>query len=123
MLQNNKEEIQNSINICKAKLKTILPHLTDEKPCLNITFNKLLIEKAILKDKLKQVHFFGEPNAAGRRFGKSFKDGGKFVFAVGEEGKFRVVDRFICQNIDRRGNVFPAFGDAFNGQVFPKRVG
>lgn len=53
MLQNNKEEIQNSINICKAKLKTILPHLTDEKPCLNITFNKLLIEKAILKDKLK----------------------------------------------------------------------
>ena len=46
------ENIQNSINMCKMRLKTIQPHLTPEKTTLNETFNRLLIEKAILRDKL-----------------------------------------------------------------------
>ena len=46
------EDIQDSINMCKMRLKTIQPHLTPEKTALNESFNKLLIEKAILRDKL-----------------------------------------------------------------------
>lgn len=46
------ENIQNAINMCKMRLKTIQPHLTPEKTTLNETFNRLLIEKAILRDKL-----------------------------------------------------------------------
>ena len=46
------EDIKDSINMCKMRLKTILPHLTPEKTVLNETFNKLLIEKAVLRDKL-----------------------------------------------------------------------
>ena len=38
------ENIKDSINMCKMRLKTILPHLTSEKTVLNETFNKLLIE-------------------------------------------------------------------------------
>ncbi len=48
----NNEEIKESLNTCKLKLHTIMPHLKDEKSQLNETFNKLLIEKAILRDKL-----------------------------------------------------------------------
>ena len=48
------EDIQDSINMCKMRLKTIQPHLTPEKTALNESFNKLLIEKAILRDRLKQ---------------------------------------------------------------------
>ena len=46
------EDIQESINMCKMRLKTIQPHLTPEKTALNESFNKLLIEKAILRDRL-----------------------------------------------------------------------
>ena len=46
------EDIQDSINMCKMRLKTIQPHLTPEKTALNESFNKLLIEKAILSDRL-----------------------------------------------------------------------
>ena len=46
------EDIKDSINMCKMRLKTIQPHLSDDKMVLNETFNKLLIEKAILRDKL-----------------------------------------------------------------------
>ena len=46
------EDIKDSINMCKMRLKTIQPHLTPEKIALNESFNKLLIEKAILRDKL-----------------------------------------------------------------------
>ena len=46
------DEIRESINVCKMKLHTIMPHLSDEKPALNETFNRLLIEKAVLRDKL-----------------------------------------------------------------------
>ena len=48
------EEIRESINMCKMRLKTIQPHLTPEKVALNESFNRLLIEKAVLRDKLKQ---------------------------------------------------------------------
>lgn len=47
------EEIKESIKMCTLRLKTIQPHLTDEKVALNESFNKLLIEKAILKEQLK----------------------------------------------------------------------
>lgn len=55
-----KEEIRNSIRMCRLRLETIKPHLTDEKHALNESFNKLLIEKAILRDKLmhKEPSFF-----------------------------------------------------------------
>ena len=46
------EDIQDSINMCKMRLKTIQPHLTPEKTALNESFNKLIIEKAILRDRL-----------------------------------------------------------------------
>lgn len=46
------DEIKNSIQMCKMRLTTIKPHLTAEKISLNESFNKLLIEKAILRDKL-----------------------------------------------------------------------
>ena len=53
------EEIKESIQMCKMRLKTIQPHLTDEKTALNESFNKLLIQKAILRDKLlnKKISF------------------------------------------------------------------
>lgn len=46
------ENIKNNIRKCKMRLQTIQPHLTPEKITLNETFNKLLIEKAVLRDKL-----------------------------------------------------------------------
>ena len=46
------EEIKESIKTCKMRLLTIKPNLSDEKTALNETFNKLLIEKAVLRDKL-----------------------------------------------------------------------
>ena len=46
------KEIKNTIQMCKMRLTTIKPHLTEEKTALNESFNKLLIEKAILRDKL-----------------------------------------------------------------------
>lgn len=52
MNKNKQEEIKASIQMCKLRLNTIKPHLSDEKPALNESFNKLLVEKAILRDKL-----------------------------------------------------------------------
>lgn len=46
------EDIRQAIDMCKMRLKTIQPHLAPGKPALNESFNKLLIEKAILRDKL-----------------------------------------------------------------------
>lgn len=56
------QEIKDAIQSCKMKLLTIKPHLTDEKTALNESFNKLLIEKAILRDKLmkKDVSFLNK---------------------------------------------------------------
>jgi hypothetical protein len=34
------------------KLRTIEPHLQGDKPILNENYNKILIEKAVLRDKL-----------------------------------------------------------------------
>lgn len=52
MKKQTKEEIRQSIEMCKMRLKTIHPHLTEDKIALNESFNKLLIEKAVLRDKL-----------------------------------------------------------------------
>lgn len=52
MNKTQEQEIKNTINMYKMRLKTIQPHLTPEKVSLNETFNKLLIEKAILRNKL-----------------------------------------------------------------------
>lgn len=52
MNRRQKEEIKSSIKMCKLRLQTIQPHLTDEKTVLNESFNRLLIEKAVLRDKL-----------------------------------------------------------------------
>jgi len=54
------DKIKSALNICEMKLRTILPHLSDNKPSLNENFNKLLIEKAILLDELKrkEIPFF-----------------------------------------------------------------
>ncbi len=46
------EEIKNSIMRCRIRLQAIQPHLEGNKPVLNENFNKLLIEKAVLRDKL-----------------------------------------------------------------------
>lgn len=56
MNKKNIEEIKNSIEMCKMRLRTIKPHLTEEKTALNESFNRLLIEKAILRDKLQYKH-------------------------------------------------------------------
>lgn len=52
MNKRQQDEIKSSIRMCKLRLQTIQPHLTDEKPALNESFNRLLIEKAVLRDKL-----------------------------------------------------------------------
>lgn len=52
MNKRQQEEIKSSIRMCKLRLQTIQPHLTDEKFALNESFNRLLIEKAVLRDKL-----------------------------------------------------------------------
>jgi predicted RNase H-like nuclease (RuvC/YqgF family) len=61
----NKREIQDikdNIKMYKKRLSTIQPHLSPEKYTLNETFNKLLVEKAILRDKLtnKAPTFFNK---------------------------------------------------------------
>ena len=52
MNKRQQDEIKSSIRMCKLRLQTIQPHLTDEKFTLNESFNRLLIEKAVLRDKL-----------------------------------------------------------------------
>lgn len=52
MNKRQQDEIKSSIRMCKLRLQTIQPHLTDEKITLNESFNRLLIEKAVLRDKL-----------------------------------------------------------------------
>ncbi len=52
MNNKQKQELKNSIRMCRLRLETIKPHLTEEKYALNESFNKLLIEKAVLRDKL-----------------------------------------------------------------------
>lgn len=54
------EEIKEAIQTCKMRLLTIKPHLSDDKTALNESFNRLLIEKAVLRDKLmrKNPSFF-----------------------------------------------------------------
>ncbi len=57
-----KQELKNSIRMCRLRLETIKPHLTENKHALNESFNKLLIEKAVLRDKLikKEPSFFAK---------------------------------------------------------------
>ncbi len=52
MKKKETDELKNSINMCKMKLRTIIPYLNDNKPALNRKFNQILIEKAVLRDKL-----------------------------------------------------------------------
>lgn len=53
------KDIKDSIRLCNIKLSTILPHLTEDKKILNKNYNQILIEKAVLRDKLmcKQPSF------------------------------------------------------------------
>lgn len=46
------ESIKDSIKMHNNRLRTIQPHLKEDNSTLNETFNKLLIEKAVLRDKL-----------------------------------------------------------------------
>ena len=52
MNKRQQDEIKSSIRMCKLRLQTIQPHLTDKKTALNESYNRLLIEKAVLRDKL-----------------------------------------------------------------------
>ena len=52
MYKKEVNDIKNSISMCQMRLQAIMPYLGDNKPLLNENFNKLLIEKAILRDKL-----------------------------------------------------------------------
>lgn len=60
MNKKNSDELKKSINMCRMQLNAILPHLSDNKPVLNKKFNQILIEKAILREKLlkKELPFF-----------------------------------------------------------------
>ena len=49
-------KIRQALNMCKIKIKTILPYLGENKPILNQTYNKLLIDKAVLNDKLRKIN-------------------------------------------------------------------
>lgn len=52
MNSKTKQKIKDSIRMCKLRLNTIKPHLSEDKLVLNESYNRLLIEKAILRDKL-----------------------------------------------------------------------
>ena len=52
MNRKKEKEIKNSIRMCKLRLQTIQPQKKKKKTILNESFNILLIEKAILRDKL-----------------------------------------------------------------------
>ncbi len=56
------QELKNSIRICQMKLETIRPHLKGEKPLLNESYNQILIQKAIMRDKFlhKEPSFFAK---------------------------------------------------------------
>lgn len=56
------EEIKEAIQTCKMRLLTIKPHLSEDKSALNESFNRLLIEKAILRNELmrKNPSFLSE---------------------------------------------------------------
>ena len=56
------QELKNSIRICQMKLETIRPHLKGEKPILNQSYNQILIQKAIMRDKIyhKETSFFNK---------------------------------------------------------------
>lgn len=55
-------ELKSSIEECKVKLRAIIPYLGDNKPILNEKFNKILIEKAVLRQELiqKRKPFFAK---------------------------------------------------------------
>lgn len=46
------DKLRQSLNMYKVKIQNIIPYLGENKPVLNQTFNQLLIEKAVLRDKL-----------------------------------------------------------------------
>ena len=48
------KKLKSSISECEMKLNAIAPHLSENKPILNRKFNQLLVEKAVLYDKLKK---------------------------------------------------------------------
>lgn len=54
MSKKETDDLKISICTCNMKLRTILPYLNENKPALNKKFNQILIEKAILRDKLKK---------------------------------------------------------------------
>ena len=48
------EEIRKSMNNCSMRLRAMVNLLGENKPRLNQKFNQILIEKAILREKLIQ---------------------------------------------------------------------
>lgn len=52
MKQNEIDKIKQSIMLCQMRMKNLRPHI-DESSNLSEIYNKALIEKAVLKNKLK----------------------------------------------------------------------
>ena len=62
MKKREADRIRNLIRMCEVKLHRLEPYLNGEKPALNEAYNKILIEKAVLRDKLqqKELHFLAK---------------------------------------------------------------
>lgn len=58
---NNSEaqKIRGSVKMCEIKLERIRPLLKGNKPLLNAAYNRILIDKAVLCDKLKRKNRLG----------------------------------------------------------------
>lgn len=53
MKNENAEKIKHDILLCKMRLKTLEPHIQNS-PNLSEIYNKVIIEKACLRENLKQ---------------------------------------------------------------------
>ncbi len=53
MKQNEIDNIKHSMVFCQMRLKNLKPHI-ESSTSLNEIYNKVLIEKAVLREKLKQ---------------------------------------------------------------------
>jgi len=53
MNKRESDKIKLAIQMCEVKIQKLAPYIKDNKPALNQEYNRLLIEKAVLKDKLK----------------------------------------------------------------------
>ena len=52
MNKKDSDKIKNAIDMCRIRMQAFSPYLNEDKPLLNEKYNKLLIEKAVLRDKL-----------------------------------------------------------------------